>query len=506
MQFQDMTITSVANSFMNSNRTGNILYDIIISSLIMTLLSYINNFNFNIFYNIYTYIIKLIFKSNASLEFKGTETRDKWGGYIKYPKTIMAIFHYVSNNNNSNFKNFREINNKFHYEPGNTLKNTTYAVKDGKYIINNNINCIVKTKLKLQSHSDNNRNEEGQYVSNDILVTLDSIKLSSNELKDFINKCIEDFELYTRKLQFNKQFYFEYLYNKKNSVDEDNDESEWKYMEFNFKSNKNFNNIYFPEKSKFINTFDFFINNKEWYKKRGVPYRFGILMYGPPGTGKTSTIKAILNETKRHAVVIPLSKIKSATELKQIFFDNKINGKKIYTNEKIIIFEDIDCMTDIVKNRNYNNDDNYNKNNNHNFIVINNDESKKGKNFFEKNDEDNDKITLSILLNLLDGIMEDEGRIIIMTSNHPEKLDPALTRPGRIDYHLNLSYADHNTIKEIIENNFHNNININKYSSKINKIKNNIWSPAEIIQLCIQYQSNIDSLLDYLINNEPIKF
>ena len=49
MQFQDMTITSVANSFMNSNRTGNILYDIIISSLIMTLLSYINNFNFNIF-------------------------------------------------------------------------------------------------------------------------------------------------------------------------------------------------------------------------------------------------------------------------------------------------------------------------------------------------------------------------------------------------------------------------------------------------------------------------
>ncbi|KAJ3229170.1 hypothetical protein HDU81_005567 [Chytriomyces hyalinus] len=51
--------------------------------------------------------------------------------------------------------------------------------------------------------------------------------------------------------------------------------------------------------------------------------------------------------------------------------------------------------------------------------------------------------TLSMLLNCLDGHMLNENIIIIMTSNHPEVLDPALIRPGRIDLHLSLGYCTH---------------------------------------------------------------
>lgn len=521
MKLEDMTFTSITNSFMNSYRTGNIFYDIIISSLIMTFISYINEYDINTFYNIYKYIINFFLKNNTTLVFRGIETRDKLGIITTYPKTIISIFHYVTYNNISNLKNFKEINKyKNIYDDNNNYDNdddnndndnlVLYGIQNGIYAINNDIKCIVDSyKHKLSSQSSNNKtfNNNSVFETTDINITLRSNNLSPNELKNFVDKCIKEHDKYMRKIQLKKKYYFEYNYNDNN--DDDDDNYLWKYMEFNFKSNKTFDNLYFPDKSKFINTFDFFLNNKEWYKKKGLPYRFGILMYGPPGTGKTSTIKAIINKTNRHAVVIPLSKINKASELKNIFFNNKINGKKIYSNEKIIIFEDIDCMTNIVKNRNdindNNNNDIKNNHNNHNVIVINNDDSNSiKKNFSKKSDDNNDNITLSVLLNLLDGIMEDEGRIIIITTNHPDKLDPALTRPGRIDYHLDLNYANHDTIKNIIQNCFNKNIDI--YLSKIKNIKNNIWSPAEIIQLCVKFNDNIDFLLEYLINNEPIKF
>jgi chaperone BCS1 len=51
-------------------------------------------------------------------------------------------------------------------------------------------------------------------------------------------------------------------------------------------------------------------------------------------------------------------------------------------------------------------------------------------------------VTLSGLLNALDGVAAQHGRIVVMTSNHPERLDPALVRPGRIDVKVELGHAD----------------------------------------------------------------
>jgi ATP-dependent 26S proteasome regulatory subunit len=60
-------------------------------------------------------------------------------------------------------------------------------------------------------------------------------------------------------------------------------------------------------------------------------------------------------------------------------------------------------------------------------------------------------VDLSFILNLFDGVMETPGRIIIMTSNHPEKLDHALIRPGRIDVIAKFEKCDHATMIEMIE-------------------------------------------------------
>ena len=54
--------------------------------------------------------------------------------------------------------------------------------------------------------------------------------------------------------------------------------------------------------------------------------------------------------------------------------------------------------------------------------------------------ETKDKLNLSGILNVLDGVVDAPNRLLVMTTNHPEKLDPALIRPGRVDKKFHLSY------------------------------------------------------------------
>ena len=70
----------------------------------------------------------------------------------------------------------------------------------------------------------------------------------------------------------------------------------------------------------------FFLNNKEWYNEKGIPYSLGIGLHGPPGTGKTSFIKALSNYTNRHVIMISLKMIKTKNQLEKIFFENTYNN------------------------------------------------------------------------------------------------------------------------------------------------------------------------------------
>ncbi len=172
-----------------------------------------------------------------------------------------------------------------------------------------------------------------------------------------------------------------------------------------------------------------FKNNKELYVKFGFPYKGGILLSGEPGCGKSSTIIAIATYLNKDIYYLDLGKIKTNNELKICVDYVKINSQ----NGGVIIFEDIDCMTDIV----YQRADHLGE------------ESIYAKK--EKDTDKDDKLSLSFLLNILDGTMAPEDTIFVMTTNHVKKLDRALIRPGRIDINIELKKCNKYQLRQIYQ-------------------------------------------------------
>ncbi|KAJ3204958.1 mitochondrial chaperone [Entophlyctis luteolus] len=140
-----------------------------------------------------------------------------------------------------------------------------------------------------------------------------------------------------------------------------------------------------------------FLGNEKWYADRGIPYRRGYCFFGYPGTGKTSFVTALAGELKLNIYVISLAN-KGLT-------DETLTELMVDTPPRcILLVEDIDAA--FVSRTLASND-------NPNSVATN--------------------VTFSGLLNAIDGVAAQEGRILIMTTNHLEKLDTALIRPGRVD-------------------------------------------------------------------------
>ena len=113
---------------------------------------------------------------------------------------------------------------------------------------------------------------------------------------------------------------------------------------------------------------------------------------------------------------------------------------------------------------------------------------------------DDEPITLDDILNLWDGIRETPGRIMIISSNHYHDLDPALIRPGRIDITLELSYASHETIKEIYKHLFDERIE----NDMLDGIKEDFYTPAEIINIYMNEQRDKSGFIERLRKNEHV--
>ncbi len=415
-----------------------------------------------------------------------------------------------------------------------------------------------KRQIFLQVHvtEERSRNTDGRLrMSQQIKYTLFSHETNIEGLRAFLKE-IRQMHITTIASPREHQ---RFLYQSRNAEKLDMKQralSEW-WSEQTFQSNRNFDNVFFDGKEDVLQKINFFLNNKAWYDKRGIPYNLGIGLRGPPGSGKTSFIKALIKLTNRHAVKITPSHLHNVDHLHAFFFEqhycshNHLASRRIGFDQKIIIFEDIDCLGEFVMDRKllqkrdaedrrwrrafassihkrhnfpwgmnaadsddlWDSDDEATltkttcpipENNNTSSTApevhageggendppfsslqpatttnaaaaaasssqsteLPSDQSKKGKG-----------ITLDELLNVLDGINETSGRIMVITSNYYDQLDEALIRPGRIDITLNFGYASHNVIAQMFENCFEVPID----NELLLKVTANAYTPAHVM-------------------------
>ena len=157
-------------------------------------------------------------------------------------------------------------------------------------------------------------------------------------------------------------------------------------------------------KEKIVADVKDFLRSGSWYYERGIPYRRGYLLYGMPGSGKSSFIRALAGDLDYNIAILNLSE-RGLTD------DRLSHLLTVIPRRTLVLLEDVDAA---FGNRRVQADaDGY-----------------QGAN-----------VTFSGLLNALDGVASAEERIIFLTTNHIERLDEALVRPGRVDMTIRLGEA-----------------------------------------------------------------
>ncbi|KAF3562044.1 hypothetical protein DY000_02018720 [Brassica cretica] len=168
---------------------------------------------------------------------------------------------------------------------------------------------------------------------------------------------------------------------------------------------------------------DRFIRRKDFYKRVGKAWKRGYLLYGPPGTGKSSLVAAMANYLKFDVYDLQLASVMRDSDLRRLLLATR--------NRSILVIEDIDCAVDL-PNR------------------VEQQQPGEGKN----RGESQGPLTLSGLLNFIDGLWSSCGdeRIIIFTTNHKDRLDQALLRPGRMDMHIYMGHCTFQGFKTLASN------------------------------------------------------
>jgi len=324
---------------------------------------------------------------------------------------------------------------------------------------------------------------------------LDSIKFmltcydhDVQHLQEFVDNCNAAYERRMANKLGTHRYYFDQMVQSKAKGNMQNPlpTTHLVYTKAKFVTSRTFDNVFFQQKKQVRHRTKFFLEHREWYERKGIPYTLGFLYHGPPGTGKTSTIKAIANEGRRHIINIQLSEIKTKQQLQHLFFNDEIhvyNGTNLerYTipvSERLYVIEDIDAMGDAVLKREWKKP-----------VAVKKEEPEP----FMHREEEKDTLDLSFLLNLLDGTLEANGRILIITTNFPERIDKALIRPGRIDMIVHFQKCSLEVVNEMVTS---------FYDKQVALTDANLdgkWTPAEVNQILFRNFEDPDAGIKELI-------
>lgn len=195
---------------------------------------------------------------------------------------------------------------------------------------------------------------------------------------------------------------------------------------------------------------------KDYYRRQGKPYRKGYLLYGPPGTGKTSLVLALAGTLGLPLFVLSLTDRNLTDSSLERLFDELPSGS-------IVLMEDIDSAG--IQRENM---------------------SKSAEGSKATKGSRLSRITLSGLLNAIDGPASAEGRILIMTTNAKDTLDKALIRDGRIDEQFEMGYASKAVAASLFDR-----IYVNKDDKPFEHIIPESTTREGLNRLCAEFSANI---------------
>lgn len=316
----------------------------------------------------------------------------KWCSYSDYDKVIW----FIVNNYKDLLKNFISKN----------AQSVAYGKKKDK--------LNLKTEIEHCSDVELIYDNEKIYVSKGKEEEKNSEKRlilsSSNKdvLTNFVEHCI---------LEYNK--HYEIMKNGDNRSIFTISGAKWSSVPINI--HKTFKNVFINEKIKKLikNSLDIFLNNEDFYREKGLPYKKGYIFYGSPGTGKSSLTYAISSYTNRDIYSVNLSTITNDKFKKLV--------EKIPSGS-VVVFEDADVGL---------------KGLNRNLTKKSSDSST------PSNVNNSNRVDLATILEFLDGYNRSHNRIVIMTTNVMDDFDDAIIRPGRIDHKIEIGYPNEETINEM---------------------------------------------------------
>ena len=347
-------------------------------------------------------------------------------------------------------------------------------------------------------------------------------------LQDFIEDLQQRYE---KSIETVDQMIFEYL---ETIRSDDDGKLKMIFQPIPFHSNKWIDkNVFFENRHDFLRQIRAFPASKPdsnsikspselEYEYKGIPYKCAILLHGEPGCGKTSIIKGVLNETKRHGIVVQWTRLKTCRDFSALFRELSINDKPYSLGEVCYIFEDFDANgLQILKERK-------NKNNpvgkkeevfeiisssnldNNNRMVQENNNRMENMSYYNRdkdpriadfclNMKPNDELSLDYILNIFDGVIELYNAMIIFTTNMPlSTFDSALIRPGRIDLVLEMKKCTVGIIREMFLYNYkihpEDEKKYNVYFTKMQSSTLSI-SPSHVQMILLKHPTNPEQFL-----------
>ena len=262
----------------------------------------------------------------------------------------------------------------------------------------------------LYRHSVLNEKDKVYMIKSSLRITS---KKSTNDIYQFIKSCHDE---WAKSQEEDPTLQFEYMQipHKQHTA----------FMRYPLNSSISFDDIFFPAKSRVLNLVQ--------KLDAGKIDKLAFCLHGVPGCGRTSFVKALANKTGKSIVTLKISYMKNDIEIKDIFNNTSLPHigsdmehiaayRELPINKRIYLLEDLDAETDVCNKRDPE------------LPSAPVDKASLKSKYEEAMRKLNaKKITLAGILNALDGVVEVKGAIIVVTTNHRDKLDPALLRYGRI--------------------------------------------------------------------------